>query len=206
MSCPAAMPRARGSAAPTIRGPLLMLLFAQYLTGHVSLLQFLESASNNPSAGGRKADNRYHQTALPVGIWNVDPVHSTANFAVKYMIGTFRGKSPPRRSRLEVGEDGSAVLTGSVPVKGVKVQQEDLRGASPVARLLRRRAHPRGELPRVRDPSPRRRGGGGRRAHHPGHHAPGHGQRDDHRPGGRTRSAACASASCSRPWWIRTKT
>jgi polyisoprenoid-binding protein YceI len=61
-----------------------------------------------------------------VGIWNVDPVHSTANFAVKYMIGTFRGSFSPATVRLEVGEDGKAVLTGSVPVKGVKVQQPDL--------------------------------------------------------------------------------
>lgn len=64
--------------------------------------------------------------ALPVGNWNVDPVHSTAGFAIKYMIGTFRGSFSPPAARLEVSEDGSAVLTGSVPVAGVKVQDENL--------------------------------------------------------------------------------
>ena len=64
--------------------------------------------------------------ALPAGIWNVDPVHSQVGFAVKYMIGTFRGSFSPTTARLEVTEEGAAVLTGSVPVAGVKVQDPNM--------------------------------------------------------------------------------
>ena len=34
---------------------------------------------------------------LPAGTWNVDPVHSQVGFAVKYMVGTFRGQLLARR-------------------------------------------------------------------------------------------------------------
>ncbi len=63
---------------------------------------------------------------LPAGTWALDPVHSQIGFAVGYHVGTFRGSFAPVEARLEVGEDGSAKLTGSVPVSGVKVQDENL--------------------------------------------------------------------------------
>jgi polyisoprenoid-binding protein YceI len=66
------------------------------------------------------------QQALPTGTWNVDPVHSHVGFAVEYVAGTFRGSFSPVGAKLEVGEDGSATLTGSVPVTGVQVQDENL--------------------------------------------------------------------------------
>jgi polyisoprenoid-binding protein YceI len=66
--------------------------------------------------------------ALPVGTWNLDPVHTYAGFAVSYIAGTFRGSFSPVDAKLEVAEDGSAILTGSVPVSGVKVQEENLTG------------------------------------------------------------------------------
>lgn len=65
---------------------------------------------------------------LPVGTWAVDPVHSQVGFAVDYHVGTFRGSFSPVEASLEVREDGSASLTGSVPVTGVKVQDENLAG------------------------------------------------------------------------------
>jgi len=43
-------------------------------------------------------------------------------------VGTFRGSFSPVDARLEVGEDGATRLTGSVPVTGVKVQDENLAG------------------------------------------------------------------------------
>ena len=64
--------------------------------------------------------------SLPVGTWNLDPVHSQIGFAVDYVVGTFRGSFSPAEAKLEVGEEGSAILTGSVPVTGVKVQDENL--------------------------------------------------------------------------------
>jgi polyisoprenoid-binding protein YceI len=65
-------------------------------------------------------------TALPVGTWNVDPVHSQVGFAVQYVVGTFRGSFSPVDAKLEVAEDGSATLSGKAPVSGVKVQDENL--------------------------------------------------------------------------------
>jgi polyisoprenoid-binding protein YceI len=63
--------------------------------------------------------------SLPVGTWNVDPVHSTVGFAVNYIVGTFNGSFSPVDAKLEVGEDGES-LTGSAPVAGVRVQDENL--------------------------------------------------------------------------------
>jgi polyisoprenoid-binding protein YceI len=63
---------------------------------------------------------------LPVGTWNVDPVHSQVGFAVKYMVGTFRGSFSPIEATLSVSKDGSASLTGSSRADGVKVQEENL--------------------------------------------------------------------------------
>ena len=66
------------------------------------------------------------QEALPTGTWNVDPVHSQVGFEVEYVVGTFRGSFSPIDAKLEVAEGGSATLTGSAPVAGVKVQDENL--------------------------------------------------------------------------------
>ncbi len=63
---------------------------------------------------------------LPAGTWNVDPVHSQVGFAVEYVVGTFRGSFSPVDAKLEVSEDGSATLSGSTPVTGIKVQDENL--------------------------------------------------------------------------------
>lgn len=64
--------------------------------------------------------------SLPTGTWNVDPVHSHVGFAVEYVAGTFRGSFSPVGAKLEVGEDGGAILSGSTPVSGVRVQDENL--------------------------------------------------------------------------------
>ena len=64
--------------------------------------------------------------ALPTGAWNADPVHSHVGFAVEYVVGTFRGTFSPFQATLDVKADGSATLTGSAPVSGIKVQDENL--------------------------------------------------------------------------------
>jgi polyisoprenoid-binding protein YceI len=66
------------------------------------------------------------QQALPTGNWNVDPVHSQVGFAVKYVVGTFHGSFSPVDAKLDVAEDGTATLSGTAPVSGVKVQDENL--------------------------------------------------------------------------------
>ena len=62
---------------------------------------------------------------VPTGTWNIDPVHSTVGFAVDYMVGTFKGSFSPVDAKLEV-TDGGESLTGSAPVSGIKVQDENL--------------------------------------------------------------------------------
>jgi|SRR5579872_654879 len=66
-------------------------------------------------------------TKLPTGTWNVDPVHSQVGFSVDYLVGTFRGSFSPVSATLEIAEDGTAVLKGSAPVAGIKVQDENLQ-------------------------------------------------------------------------------
>jgi len=66
------------------------------------------------------------QDTLPVGTWGIDPVHSHVDFAVDYMVGSFRGSFSPVDAKLEVAESGSIELTGSARVESIKVQDENL--------------------------------------------------------------------------------
>jgi polyisoprenoid-binding protein YceI len=68
---------------------------------------------------------------LPAGTWQIDPVHSQVGFAVKYMVGTFRGSFSPVEATLVVEPGGEAGLTGSAKAESVKVQEPNL-----VAHLL----------------------------------------------------------------------
>ena len=63
---------------------------------------------------------------VPAGTWQLDPVHSQVGFAVKYMVGTFRGSFSPVEATLAVAEDGSVALHGSARADGVKVQEPNL--------------------------------------------------------------------------------
>jgi polyisoprenoid-binding protein YceI len=63
---------------------------------------------------------------IPAGTWQLDPVHSQVGFAVKYMVGTFRGSFSPVAATLSVGADGSAALEGSARADSVKVQEPNL--------------------------------------------------------------------------------
>jgi polyisoprenoid-binding protein YceI len=63
---------------------------------------------------------------IPAGTWQLDPVHSQVGFAVKYMVGTFRGSFSPVEASLTVAADGSAELAGSARAESVKVQEPNL--------------------------------------------------------------------------------
>ncbi len=65
-------------------------------------------------------------TAIPAGIYTSDPVHSTAGFAVKHMLATFRGSFATLNAELTVDEDGRARMIGTVPVDSVVVKDENL--------------------------------------------------------------------------------
>jgi polyisoprenoid-binding protein YceI len=72
-------------------------------------------------------------TAIPAGTYSTDGVHSSAGFAVKHMLATFRGGFGTVNAEVTVDEDGRATLTGTVPVSSVIVKDENLQAhlASP---------------------------------------------------------------------------
>jgi polyisoprenoid-binding protein YceI len=66
---------------------------------------------------------------LPTGTWQLDPVHSTAGFAVKHMVvATFRGRFEDFNATLDVNEDGTAKLVGTVDPGSIVVKDENLAG------------------------------------------------------------------------------
>jgi len=66
-------------------------------------------------------------TGLPIGTWRLDPVHSSASFAVKHMaVATFRGRFERLDATLTVGED-SAELAGTVDASSIVVKDENLQ-------------------------------------------------------------------------------
>jgi polyisoprenoid-binding protein YceI len=66
---------------------------------------------------------------LPVGTWKLDPIHSSASFAVKHMVvATFRGRFEDFDATLDVNENGSAQLVGTVDPTSIVVKDENLAG------------------------------------------------------------------------------
>ncbi len=75
------------------------------------------------------AVNQQTQQQLPTGTWTADKVHSSAGFAVKHMVvSTFRGRFEDFDAQLDVAEDGSAKLVGSVAPTTIVVKDENLAG------------------------------------------------------------------------------
>jgi polyisoprenoid-binding protein YceI len=67
-------------------------------------------------------------TVLPAGTYRLDPVHSSATFAVKHMVvATFRGSFQDFDSTLTVGDAGEANLSGVVQVGSIEVKDENLK-------------------------------------------------------------------------------
>jgi polyisoprenoid-binding protein YceI len=65
---------------------------------------------------------------IPAGTYRLDPVHSSAGFAVKHMVvATFRGRFEDFDAALTVDEDGGASLTGAVQVGSLEVKDENLK-------------------------------------------------------------------------------
>jgi polyisoprenoid-binding protein YceI len=65
---------------------------------------------------------------IPAGTYRLDPVHSSAGFAVKHMVvATFRGTFDELDATLTVDEAGNASLTGTVQVDSLQVKDENLK-------------------------------------------------------------------------------
>ncbi len=61
---------------------------------------------------------------LPTGTWTIDPIHSSASFAVKHLgISTFRSSFDKVDAALTDG-----VLTGTVQVDSIAIDMPDLKG------------------------------------------------------------------------------
>jgi polyisoprenoid-binding protein YceI len=69
------------------------------------------------------------ETTIPAGTYSLDTVHSHVGFAVKHMVvATFRGSFENFDATLEVSEDGTPRLTGTVDVTSIEVKDENLSG------------------------------------------------------------------------------
>lgn len=66
-------------------------------------------------------------TATPVltGTWQLDPVHSAAEFEVAYLAGTFKGQFRELTAKLDI-EGPQARLEGTAKVSSVDVKDENL--------------------------------------------------------------------------------
>lgn len=63
----------------------------------------------------------------PEGTWQLDPVHSSASFAVKHMVvATFRGRFEEFDVTLTADANGEAALAGTVKADSIVVKDESL--------------------------------------------------------------------------------
>jgi polyisoprenoid-binding protein YceI len=63
----------------------------------------------------------------PAGTWQLDPIHSSASFAVKHMVvATFRGRFEEFDVTLTADENGDAQLTGTVKADTIVVKDDNL--------------------------------------------------------------------------------
>jgi polyisoprenoid-binding protein YceI len=63
------------------------------------------------------------ESTIPTGTWQSDPVHSSVGFAVKHVVGTFRGTFEDFAATLSDGQ-----LNGRAKVASVHVSEENLYG------------------------------------------------------------------------------
>ena len=69
--------------------------------------------------------NTQTMTAVPVGTWQLDPVHSSVGFEVDYMAGTFKGGFRDVEATLSDDREGTR-LEGAAKVASVDVKDENL--------------------------------------------------------------------------------
>jgi polyisoprenoid-binding protein YceI len=68
-----------------------------------------------------------HTDVAPAGTWQLDPVHSSASFAVRHMVvATFRGRFEELDATLTADEAGAARLSGTVRADTIVVKDEAL--------------------------------------------------------------------------------
>jgi polyisoprenoid-binding protein YceI len=65
------------------------------------------------------------ESTIPTGTWQSDPVHSSVGFAVKHIVGTFRGSFNEFAATLS-DADGTPRISGRSQVESVQVSDENL--------------------------------------------------------------------------------
>ena len=82
------------------------------------------SIVHDATKGATNAINSTILTIAPAGTWSLDPVHSSVDFEVSYLAGTFKGGFDEIGAELTV--DGErATLEGSAKVASVDVKDEN---------------------------------------------------------------------------------
>jgi polyisoprenoid-binding protein YceI len=82
------------------------------------------SIVHDATKGATNAMNSTILTIAPAGTWSLDPVHSSVDFEVSYLAGTFKGGFDEIGAELTV--DGErATLEGSAKVASVDVKDEN---------------------------------------------------------------------------------
>jgi polyisoprenoid-binding protein YceI len=75
------------------------------------------------------AVNQQSPQQLEAGIYGLDPIHSSASFAVKHMVvATFRGRFENFDATLTADQDGDLKLVGTVAANSIVVKDENLGG------------------------------------------------------------------------------
>jgi polyisoprenoid-binding protein YceI len=88
----------------------------------VELLAY--SIVHDATKGATNAMNSTILTIAPAGTWSLDPVHSSVDFEVSYLAGTFKGGFDEIGAELTV-EGERATLAGSAKVASVDVKDEN---------------------------------------------------------------------------------
>jgi polyisoprenoid-binding protein YceI len=82
------------------------------------------------------------QTALPTGTWGTDKTHSTASFAIKYMVSTFRAEFADVDAQLDTTGD-EPKLTGSVAPDSIQLKDENFHAHLQSPEFFDTENHPR---------------------------------------------------------------
>jgi len=67
------------------------------------------------------------ESTIPTGSWQSDPIHSHVGFAVKHVVGTFRGSFNQFDARVS-DASGDPELSGRAKVDSVQVPEDNLYG------------------------------------------------------------------------------
>jgi polyisoprenoid-binding protein YceI len=85
---------------------------------------FAYSIVHDTTKGAEKLMNAATLTIAPAGTWSLDPVHSSVDFEVSYLAGTFKGGFDEIGADLTVDAD-RATLEGTAKVASVDVKDEN---------------------------------------------------------------------------------